>query len=100
MRILSPRPEAAAYVRQAVQYIREKEFDYSCNALEVALDSHAEREHLLQQYHNLFWMHPWFTDRTNPNHFTGDGYTHKEKQADRIRALEMFADMLEKGTLP
>lgn len=98
---LNPRPEAADFVRQAARLVGDHHYAYSCNALNIVLANHPEKEHLEHLYRGLFLHHPWFFDRANnPNMFSSGVYSSDEKRADRVLALHMFANMLEKGTLP
>lgn len=99
---LNPRPEAADLVRKAARLVGDHHYDYSCNALNIVLANHPEKEHLESLYRGLFLYHPWFCDfASNSNMFSDeDVYTREEKRSDRVLALHMFANMLEKGTLP
>lgn len=99
---LNPRPDAADFVRQAAQLVGDHHYDYSCNALNIVLANHPEKEHLERLYRGLFLHHPWFCAHGhNLNMFSDeDIYTREEKRADRVLALHMFANMLEKGLLP
>lgn len=99
---LNPRPEAAALVREAARLIALRIQRYSCNALRRELRDHPECEHLLDLYRSLFLHHPWFCEPANNVNFhsSDETYPEEQRQGDRVLALHMFANMLEKGTLP
>lgn len=99
---LNPRPEAAALVREAAHLVAIRFNRYSCNALRRELRDHPECEHLMDLYRSLFLQHPWFCESGgNRNFFSCDAtYPEEQRQGDRVLALHMFANMLEKGTLP
>lgn len=99
---LNPRPEAAALVRDATVLIATGANRYSCNALRRELRDHPECEHLMGLYRGLFLQHPWFCEPDNNLNYLSDdrAYPEEQRQGDRLLAMHMFANMLEKGTLP
>ena len=98
---LNPRPEEANLVREAARLVGSDEYHYSCCALEQAFlqaRRYALLDKVLTKYRELFGRHPWWS--SNPNTCSDELYTDDEQRADRVVALHMFANMLEKGTLP
>lgn len=99
---LNPRPEAAALVRDATVLVATGVNRYSCNALRRELRDHPECEHLMGLYRSLFLHHPWFCEPASnlSYHSSDEAYPETQRQRDRMLAMHMFANMLEKGTLP
>lgn len=97
---LKPRPEEAELVREAAKRIGDGLNVYSCSALRAVLRNLPEFDFLIHLYSSLFSQHPWFCGPNNQNLCSDETYTLDEQRADRVLALRMFANMLEKGTLP
>ena len=105
---LNPRLEDAAIVRQAAELIKTVEFDYSCNALEEAVrmepweagkDQTEKQGCLLGEYEQIFGRWPFFSSPRNTKRQRSDDYTPAMRRADRVQALLLYADMLERGLL-